>query len=58
MNNYEEYYKKIKNARHHELMELVKDIKSNIQNVIELGCGSGRDTIYLLNERIQCFRNR
>ena len=52
MDNYEEYYKKIKDAKHHSLIEQIQEIKPNVKNIIELGCGSGRDTIYLLNERI------
>lgn len=52
MDNYNEYYKKIENAKHHKLVENVKELKGNVQNIIELGCGSGRDSIYLLKERI------
>ena len=51
MNNCEEYYKKIANAKHHDLVEQIHLIKNNVHNIIELGCGSGRDTVYLLQER-------
>lgn len=51
MNNCEEYYKKIANAKHHDLVEQIHLIKANVRNIIELGCGSGRDTVYLLQER-------
>lgn len=52
MNNYSEYYKKISNATNHKLVENIKELSNNIQNIIELGCGSGRDTVYLLKERV------
>lgn len=52
MNNYSEYYKKISDATNHKLVENIKELSTNIQNIIELGCGSGRDTVYLLKERI------
>lgn len=57
MKNYNEYYKKISGVTHHKLVENIKNLRGNIQNIIELGCGSGRDTVYLLKERIQYFRN-
>lgn len=52
MNDYSEYYKKNSNAKNHKLVENIKELSTNIQNIIELGCGSGRDTVYLLKERI------
>ncbi len=52
MNNYNDYYAKTSNATHHKLVENIKKLSGNVQNIIELGCGSGRDTIYLLKERI------
>lgn len=52
MENYNEYYKKLSNATHHKLVENIKKVNTNIKNIIELGCGSGRDTTYMLKERI------
>lgn len=48
MNNYSEYYKKTSNATNHKLIENIKELSTDIQNIIELGCGVGRDTVYLL----------
>ena len=53
MNKWEKYYEKIKNAKCHEIMHKLDDINLNNKNAIELGCGTGRDTLYLLNNRIQ-----
>lgn len=57
MNKHELYYKKIENAKHHKLLESIKEHEINIKNIIELGCGSGRDTIFLLKERLYGFRD-
>lgn len=44
--------RKFSNATHHKLVENIKELSDNVQNIIELGCGSGRDTVYLLKERV------
>lgn len=50
MNNYNDYYKRISNATHHKLVENIKELSGNVQNIIELGCGSGRMTTGILRK--------
>lgn len=57
MGKYDIYYSNIKDAKYHQNMELLSQIDGNNKFAIELGCGSGRDTIYLLKQRIQSTRN-
>ena len=52
MGNYDAYYSNIKNAKYHGNMELLSEIDGNNMFAIELGCGIGRDTIYLLKKRL------
>ena len=52
MSEYDIYYSNIKGAEHHKNMELLSDIDGKNKIAIELGCGSGRDTVYLINKRI------
>lgn len=48
MSNWNEYCEKVKEFKHHKLMEELEKIDLVNKNAIELGCGSGRDTVYLL----------
>ena len=52
MENYNAYYTNTKDAKYHDNMELLAQIDGNNKFAIELGCGIGRDTKYLLNKRI------
>ena len=48
MNKIEEYYKNTQNAlAHKNVLEFI-DIQKNIGKAIDIGCGSGRDTVYLI----------
>lgn len=49
---WKEYYSNIKGAKPHSNMELLSQIGGNNMFAIELGCGIGRDTKYLLKKRI------
>lgn len=52
MNMIKKYYQRVDNATHHKSIEIINTIERPISKIIELGCGNGRDTIYLLRERI------
>ena len=52
MNDYNKYYEKTKHAKQHDIMNKLDSNCLDIDNVIELGCGAGRDAIYLLKKRI------
>ncbi len=52
MNKYDVYYSNVKDAKYHNNMELLSQIDGTNKFAIELGCGSGRDTTYLLKQRI------
>lgn len=46
--NWNRYHEKTKYAKEHELLnEFIKKYKGN-KNAVDLGCGAGRDTIYLI----------
>lgn len=44
----EKYYKNTENALPNTIIRKFIEIKIKPSNAIELGCGAGRDTIYLL----------
>ena len=48
MNNIEEYYKNTQNALAHKNVLEFMDIQKNTGKAIDIGCGAGRDTIYLV----------
>ena len=48
MKNIEEYYKKTENALPHKNIQEFISKKLKIGQAIDLGCGTGRDTIYLI----------
>lgn len=48
MDNYDLYYSKIKDAKPHDNLEMLSQIDMKNMFAIELGCGIGRDTVYLL----------
>lgn len=52
MDNAKEYYDVTKNGKLNKLLQEVMDDYLKVGFAIDLGCGAGRDTIYLLNKRI------
>lgn len=48
MNEIHEYYKNTKNALPHKNVQRVLEMDIIPGNAIDLGCGAGRDTIYLI----------
>ena len=48
MNEIHEYYKNTKNALPHKNVQKVLEMDIILGNAIDLGCGAGRDTIYLI----------
>ena len=48
MGNIQKYYENTKNALPHIMVKKFVDMKINPKNAIDLGCGAGRDTIYLI----------
>ena len=48
MNEIHEYYKNTKNALLHKNVQKVLEMDIIPGNAIDLGCGAGRDTIYLI----------
>lgn len=48
MGNIEEYYKNTENALPHPMVKKIIDMNIKPENAIDLGCGAGRDTIYLI----------
>lgn len=48
MNEIHEYYKNTKNALPHKNVQKVLEMDIIPGNAIDLGCGAGRDTIYLI----------
>lgn len=48
MGNIEKFYKNTKNAMPHENTKKFIEMKTKIGNAIDLGCGAGRDTIFLI----------
>ena len=48
MRNIEKFYENTKNAKPHDNVKRFIEIEKKRSNAIDLGCGAGRDTIYLL----------
>ena len=48
MGNIEEYYKNTENALPHPMVKKIIERGGGAENAIDLGCGAGRDTIYLI----------
>ena len=48
MNNKDKYYENTKNAPPHEIVKKFIDMKNKEGKAIDLGCGSGRDTVFLI----------
>lgn len=48
MKNIEEYYNKTETQIPHQNVKEFVEMKSTIGKAIELGCGAGRDTVYLI----------
>lgn len=48
MKNIEEYYDKTEMDLPHKNVKIFVELESNVGNAVELGCGAGRDTVYLI----------
>ena len=49
MEKIEEYYKKTENSKPNFLIKkLINNVEIKQKNAVELGCGAGRDTLYLI----------
>lgn len=48
MNNIEKYYSNTKNAKPNYTVKRFIELKIKPGNAIEIGCGAGRDTVYLI----------
>ena len=49
MEKIEEYYKKTENSKPNFLIKkLINNVEIKQKNAVELGCGTGRDTLYLI----------
>lgn len=48
MGNIERFYENTKNAMPHENVKRLIEIENKKGNAIDLGCGAGRDTVFLI----------
>ncbi len=48
MRDIEKYYKNTENALPHPIVKKIIDLNIKPENAIDLGCGAGRDTIFLI----------
>lgn len=48
MGNIEKFYENTKNAMPHDNIKKFVEMKTKTGNAIDLGCGAGRDTIFLI----------
>ena len=48
MGNIQKYYENTENALPHPMVKKFIHMNSNPKYAIDLGCGAGRDTIYLI----------
>lgn len=48
MRNIKKFYKNTKNAMPHDNVKKIIEIENKKGNAIDLGCGAGRDTIFLI----------
>ena len=48
MGNIEKFYENTKNAMPHDNIKKFVEMKTKNGNAIDLGCGAGRDTIFLI----------
>lgn len=60
MSDWDNFYKKSMKLERPSLIlkkffELKLDSTSSIKKAIDLGCGAGNDTIFLLKKRILCY---
>lgn len=55
MKNIDKYYKKTKNVLPHENIKKFLEIDIIPRNAIDLGCGAGRDTVYLIKNGWNVF---
>ncbi len=55
MGDIEKYYDNTeKNTPRNNVRYFVESIKSNNKDAIELGCGAGNDSVYLIKKRMEC----
>ena len=50
------YYNNTQNFSPHPIIEDFIKLNTLSSSAIDLGCGAGRDTIYLIKKRMECFR--
>lgn len=48
MNNNDLYYEKTQNSLPHKNIKEFIDMENKVGNAIDLGCGAGRDTVFLI----------
>ena len=51
-------YENTENALPHPMVKKFMDMNNNPKYAIDLGCGAGRDTIYLIKKRMESISNR
>ena len=58
MGDIQKYYENTENALPHPMVKKFMDMNNNPNYAIDLGCGAGRDTIYLIKKRMESISNR
>ena len=58
MGNIQKYYENTENALPHPMVKKIIYLNNNPKYAIDLGCGAGRDTIYLIKKRMESISNR
>ena len=53
MGDIQKYYENTENALPHPMVKKFINMNSNPQYAIDLGCGAGRDTIYLIKNKYE-----
>lgn len=52
------YYENTENALPNQMVKKVVNMNNVPKYAIDLGCGAGRDTIYLIKKRMESISNR
>ena len=58
MEDIQKYYENTENALPHPMVKKFIDMNNNPKYAIDLGCGAGGDTIYLIKKRMESISNR
>ena len=53
--NWDEYYTKINNSKPSNLLKRFSEMNAKRKTAIDLGCGSGKDTIFLLKNGYKVY---